>query len=287
MLCYNSCLLCSPFIPRLDDSPPVCLQLLPYSPSFRCYPCLLSTGAALCDSWQKLCCCLGKKNKNYHISLKNSNSFIKDTSKDSWKNPLLAETRITLELHLPHTFGFPSLTTAGQQVRTAGQDSRAGQQGRAVPPTPAGLAAPAPARQRPPQRAPLCSAPFPCSATAASQRYPAACGPAALPVWLSRGLPLPLPAHGHTDGRRSSLSPTEATSDPTTQRRTTCAAPAAPRRAQGSREAAEGSGAASAPWRAEAARREGRRGCGRKGTLGVGGGSGPGGAVCVLAQKDV
>lgn len=167
------------------------------------------------------------------------------------------------------------------------QDSRAGQQGRAVPPTPAGVAAPAPARQRPPQRAPLCSAPFPSSATAAPQRCPAACGPAALPVWLSRGLPLPLPAHGHTDGRRSSLSPTEATSDPTTQRRTTCAAPAAPRRAQGSREAAEGRGAASAPWRAEAARCEGRRGCGRKGTLGVGGGSGPGGAVCVLAQKDV
>jgi len=221
-----------------------------------------------------------KKNKNYHISLKNSNSFIKDTSKDSWKNPLLAETRITLELHLPHTFGFPSRTTAGQQGRTAGQgrsaDSRRGRRTRSRP------TAPTSARS-----APLCSAPFPCSATAAPQRCPAACGPAALPVWLSRGLPLPLPAHGHTDGRRSSLSPTEATSDPTTQRRTTCAAPAAPRRAQGSREAAEGRGAATAPWRAEAARCEGRRGCGRKGTLGVGGGSGPGGAVCVLAQKDV
>lgn len=40
------------------------------------------------------------------------------------------------------------------------QDSRAGQQGRAVPPTPAGVAAPAPARQRPPQRAPLRSVPL-------------------------------------------------------------------------------------------------------------------------------
>lgn len=122
-----------------------------------------------------------------------------------------------MELHLPHTFGFPSRTTAGQQGRTAGQgrsaDSRRGRRTRSRP------TAPTSARS-----APLCSAPFPCSATAAPQRCPAAYGPAALPVWLSRGLPLPLPAHGHTDGRRSSLSPTEATSDPTTQRRTTCAA---------------------------------------------------------------
>lgn len=81
-----------------------------------------------------------KKNKNYHISLKNSNSFIKDTSKDSWKNPLLAETRITLELHLPHAFGFPSRTTAGQQGRTAGQgrsaDSRRGRRTRSRPTAP-------------------------------------------------------------------------------------------------------------------------------------------------------
>lgn len=95
-----------------------------------------------------------KKNKNYHISLKNSNSFTKDTSKDSWKNPLLAETRITLELHLPHTFGFPSRTTAGQQGRTAGQgrsaDSRRGRRTRSRP------TAPTSARS-----APLCSAPFP------------------------------------------------------------------------------------------------------------------------------
>lgn len=183
-----------------------------------------------------------------------------------------------MELHLPHTFGFPSRTTAGQQGRTAGQgrsaDSRRGRRTRSRP------TAPTSARS-----APLCSAPFP---AVPPPPLSAAPRPTGLPPFPSGSREAYRSRCPHTDTPTAAAPPSARRKRPPTPQ-PSAALPARLRPLLGAHRGAERRrrGAASAPWRAEAARCEGRRGCGRKGTLGVGGGSGPGGAVCVLAQKDV